>query len=63
MLLIKSKKNNKPPYRLSEHKIGKEMHDLIKSCWSENPDQRPSFNNIKSSLKQQAKGELDHLLF
>ncbi|KAF8795122.1 Atrial natriuretic peptide receptor 1 like protein [Argiope bruennichi] len=58
-----------PPYRpeLAHDECPPDMLDLIKKCWEENPDDRPSFPEIKQKMKKITKGMssknfLDNLL-
>jgi hypothetical protein len=37
--------------------MGKPMLDLLKTCWAENVDIRPSFMQIRNILRKIAKGE------
>jgi len=37
--------------------MGRPLVDLIKSCWSENPDQRPNFVQIRAALRKLTNGE------
>jgi len=42
------------------------MLDLIRSCWLENPEQRPTFQQIRTTLRKMTEGEsvfLTHLLY
>jgi Protein tyrosine and serine/threonine kinase len=34
------------------------LQDLMKVCWNERPEDRPSFNDILKNLKRINKGEL-----
>ncbi|GIY26309.1 atrial natriuretic peptide receptor 1 [Caerostris darwini] len=58
-----------PPYRpeIAQDECPPDMLDLIKKCWEETPDERPSFPEIKHKLKKITKGMssknfLDNLL-
>ena len=37
--------------------LGKPMLDVIRSCWVENPDQRPTFQQIRTTLRKMTEGE------
>jgi len=37
--------------------LGKPMLDLIRSCWLENPEQRPTFQQIRTTLRKMTEGE------
>lgn len=37
--------------------LGKSMLDIIRNCWQENPDHRPTFQQIRTSLRRMTNGE------
>ena len=37
--------------------LGKSMLDLIRNCWQENPEHRPTFQQIRSTLRKMTNGE------
>jgi hypothetical protein len=43
--------------------LGRPLVDLIKSCWSENPDQRPTFVQIRAALRKITGGECVRLSY
>ena len=48
------------PYRPAlptSSELGRELLDLIETCWDENPDVRPTMTQIRSSLKKITGGE------
>jgi len=45
------------PHLPEATELGKSMLDLIKTCWSEAPEQRPAFATIRGSLRKITGGE------
>jgi len=45
------------PHLPEATELGRPMMDLIKTCWSEAADQRPTFANIRGSLRKITGGE------
>ena len=37
--------------------LGKPIIDLMRNCWQENPDHRPSFTQIRTIIRKQTNGE------
>jgi len=37
--------------------LGKTLVDVIRSCWQENPEQRPTFQQIRTTLRKMTEGE------
>jgi len=37
--------------------LGKTMLDMIRNCWNENPEHRPTFQQIRTSLRKMTNGE------
>lgn len=42
-----------PPFRpaVSPRDCPEELKELMEKCWNDNPDDRPSFENIRSLLR------------
>ncbi|XP_067133555.1 atrial natriuretic peptide receptor 1-like [Centruroides vittatus] len=57
-ILEKVKMGTTPPFRpeLSPEDATSDILDLMRRCWAEQPDDRPTFQEIKSQLKQITKG-------
>ena len=43
--------------------LGKQMLDLIRNSWHENPEHRPTFTQIRSTLRKMTNGESVCLCF
>ena len=37
--------------------LGKAMLDMIRNCWNENPEHRPTFQQIRTTLRKMTNGE------
>jgi len=37
--------------------LGEQMLDLIRNCWQENPEHRPTFQQIRTTLRKMTNGE------
>jgi len=37
--------------------LGKTMLDMIRNCWNENPEHRPTFQQIRTTLRKMTNGE------
>ncbi|GFV90479.1 atrial natriuretic peptide receptor 1 [Trichonephila clavipes] len=68
-IIDRLRRGTTPPYRpeIAYDECPSDMLDLIKKCWDENPEARPTFPEIKHKLKKITKGMssknfLDNLL-
>ncbi|XP_060517120.1 atrial natriuretic peptide receptor 1 [Cylas formicarius] len=53
-----------PPFRpaVTQRNCPGELLELMESCWNDNPDERPTFEFIRSNLKSMMKGYCENLM-
>ena len=37
--------------------LGKQVLDMVRNCWHENPEHRPTFQQIRATLRKMTNGE------
>lgn len=52
-ILSRLQSNENPPFRpfIGQHDCPSDVLDLMEKCWAENPDDRPVFGNIRSTVR------------